>query len=381
MKGAQISSTSEQSALATEPDRRCAPRRRRWVFAAVAAVLAIAGVLAGVTRPFGHGGNAATGAGGNSSPTSTQPVIRQDLSEQTSIDATLGYAGSYSVLNEDQGTITWLPAAGQVIHEGQILYRVSDNPVVLLYGSTPVYRALSEGVSGPDVTQLNAALVALGYATSSEISPTSDYFGSETTLALESLQKALGLSQTGTLSLGEAVFLPSAARISTVSATLGAPAQPGQAVLAASSVTRQVVINLDAADQSEVSVGDKVTITLPDGRTAPGTVTSVGKVATSGSTPTVTVDVTPDDPAAVGSLDGAPVQVSITTASVTDALVVPVDALLARASGGYAVEVVAPDGVRHLVTVSLGLFDDAAGLVQVTGAGLSVGQLVVVPSL
>jgi hypothetical protein len=60
-------------------------------------------------------------------------------------------------------------------------------------------------------------------------------------------------------------------------------------------------------------------------------------------------------------------------------LVVPVDALLALASGGYAVEVVGPGGARHLVAVTPGLFDDADGLVQVDGE-LRDGQRVVVPA-
>src|SRR5258708_14128063 len=109
-------------------------------------------------------------------------------------------------------------------------------------------------------------------------------------------------------------------------------------VLAARSARRVVTIALDAAEQAEVKAGDRVTITLPGGQATPGVVSSVGKVATGGSTPTVTVLVTPADPAATGSLDQAPVQVSLTTASVQDALVVPVNALMARASGGYAVE-------------------------------------------
>ncbi len=58
----------------------------------------------------------------------------------------------------------------------------------------------------------------------------------------------------------------------------------------------------------------------------------------------------------------------------------PVDALLALASGGYAVEEVAEGGVHHLVAVSIGLFDDADGLVQVSGPGLAAGQRVVVPA-
>ena len=98
------------------------------------------------------------------------------------------------------------------------------------------------------------------------------------------------------------------------------------------------------------------------------------------SAPTIEVDITPNEPNATGHLDAAPVQVSITTASVESALVVPVSALLALAGGGYAVEEVPSDGVHRLVPVTVGLFDDAAGDVQVSGPELAAGQRLVVPS-
>jgi hypothetical protein len=151
-------------------------------------------------------------------------------------------------------------------------------------------------------------------------------------------------------------------------------------VLAATSARHVVTIALDAAQQSQVKAGDKVMITLPTGRVTPGVVSSVGKVATGSDSPKVTVTVTLNHPKAAGALHQAPVTVSITTATVKHALVVPVDALLARAAGGYAVEEVSPGGRHHLVPVTLGLFDDAAGLVQVTGAGLAAGQRIVVPA-
>jgi multidrug efflux pump subunit AcrA (membrane-fusion protein) len=72
--------------------------------------------------------------------------------------------------------------------------------------------------------------------------------------------------------------------------------------------------------------------------------------------------------------------VEIITNTVRNALVVPVNALLALAGGGYAVEVVGSDGRHRLVPVSTGLFDDADGLVQVTGSELAAGQRVVVPA-
>jgi multidrug efflux pump subunit AcrA (membrane-fusion protein) len=64
---------------------------------------------------------------------------------------------------------------------------------------------------------------------------------------------------------------------------------------------------------------------------------------------------------------------------VQNVLAVPVTALLAQSSGQYVVEVVGPRGTRRWVPVRPGIFDDASGLVQVTGA-LAPGQRVVVAS-
>ena len=102
------------------------------------------------------------------------------------------------MINQARGTYTKLPAAGQVIPQGHVLYRVNDRPVVLLYGSTPAYRTLSAGASGPDVAELNADLVALGYATPAQLSPRSASFGPATTTAVAKLQAALGVTQSGT---------------------------------------------------------------------------------------------------------------------------------------------------------------------------------------
>ena len=370
-------------------------RRRLIIVLALATVLVLGGVAVAVSDPFARSPQSTTGVADNSDPTSLTTVTRGDLTSETQVNATLGYAGNYSVVNQAQGTVTSLPAVGQVISQGQVLYEVDAQPVVLLYGSTPAYRSLSEGastaeVTGPDVQELNADLVALGYVTSAELSPTSDQFSWWTKVGVERLQSALGVTQSGTLALGEAVFLPTAARITAVTATLGAPAGAGQPAMSAASTTRQVSIALDAAQQSEVTVGDKVTITLPNNETTPGVISSVGTVATapsstgadnSDSSPTITVLVSPTDPAATGTWDEAPVEVSITTQAVANVLVVPVDALLALSGGGYAVEEVGADGDHRLVRVTPGLFDDAEGMVQVIGSGLAAGQRVVVPAL
>ena len=367
--------------------------RRRWIAAVVLAAVAAAGIAAGIAGTRTRGGAGGGGVGDNAYPTSTATVTRQSLSSEIPVTATLGYAGSYTVVNQASGILTRLPQIGKVVSEGQVLYEVSGRPVVLFYGATPAYRSLSAGtnnaLTGPDVRELNADLVAMGYASSSEIPAGSDMFSSWTAAGVEKLQSALGVTANGTLGLGDIVFLPGAARITSVSAALGATVPAGQAVMSATSTARVVTVDLDSAQQSEVAAGDHVTITLPDNSVTPGVVTSVGKVATSASpsaaspgssgAPTITVLVTPADPAATGTWDQAPVTVDITTASVHDALVVPVDALLALSGGGYAVEVVGTNGVHHLVSVTLGIFDDADGLVQVSGYELSAGMPVVVP--
>jgi hypothetical protein len=360
------------------------------VIVAVVLVLLAAGVLVVVSGVFdGDGGSSRSAE--NGSATSLATLTRRSLSAQTQVNGTLGYAGSYTVLGRAHGTVTWLPAVGRVIRQGQVLYRVDGAPVVLLYGSTPAYRALAEGATaaeatGADVAQLNHDLVALGYVDSAAVDSAWDEFNWATKAGVEKLQKHLGVDQTGKLSLGDVVFLPTAGRVTTLQATLGAPATGP--VLQASSTARTVSVALGADLQSEVKAGDRVTITLPGGSTTPGTVTSVGKVATapsnnsggSDSGPTVPVTIRPTDPTATGSLDQAPVLVAITERTVHNVLAVPVNALLALAGGGYAVEVADADGTRQLVPVSPGLFDDAAGLVQVTGPDLAVGQHVVVPA-
>jgi hypothetical protein len=354
----------------------------------VLVVVTVLVVVLVVADPFSAGPSSA-GITDNADATSTATVITRTLSSQTQVDATLGYAGSYDVVNEAMGTITSLPAVGQVISQGQILYEVDGAPVVLLYGSTPAYRTLAEGssataVTGADVAELNDDLVALGYVTTADLGSGGSDFSSWTKVGVEALQKALGVTQNGTLSLGQVVFLPTAARITALGADtiVGGQAQPGSAVLSATSTTRVVTLALDATEQSQVAVGDRVSISLPDNQTTPGVISSVGTVATTpsgGGNPTVTVLVTPTDPTATGSIDEAPVVVSITTASVNDALVVPVDSLLALASGGYAIEVVSARRVHSLVPVTLGLFDDADGLVQVSGSAVHAGQRIVVP--
>jgi Putative peptidoglycan binding domain len=304
-----------------------------------------------------------------------------------SAQSNLSTARSSAALYGQGSTFTALPSVGQVLARGQTLYEIGGQPVLLLYGATPATRAFVAGMSpGPDVAELNVNLDALGYGRGLA----GDEFTAGTATAIRALQSARGASVTGELLVGSVVFESGPVRVTSVTPAAGATVMPGP-VLAITSTARQVKLALDASEQSSVKVGDTVAITLPDNQTTPGRITYVSSVATSPSSdgkggggeeesaPTVEVHATPTDPTATGHLDQAPVNVEITTESVQNVLAVPVDALLALAGGGYALEI-ADGHVHRLVAITVGLFDDAEGLVQVSGQSLSAGQRVVVPA-
>jgi len=266
--------------------------------------------------------------------------------------------------------------------KGRALYRVDGKPVPLLYGRLPAWRELSVGVDdGPDVRQLEQNLVALGYDPDRAIT-VDDHFTRATRAAVERWQEVLGLKATGTVRPSDAVWQPGPVRVATRKASVGDSARPGSPLLEATGTGRQVTIDLDASRQPYVRAGDRVDLELPGGRTTTGRVTSVGKVASvpagdgGDATPTVELVVSLDDPEATGRLDQAPVEASITTEVRKGVLAVPVNALLALAEGGYAVEV-ERDGRRQLVGIETGLFAD--GQVEVDGEGLRAGDQVVVP--
>jgi hypothetical protein len=402
----QVAPGGEQPGGHAIPAWRAGYRRRRrgWVAVVVAVVVVLAAGLGGADAAgvFRFPKSAVSNSG---YATGTVAVRRGSLTEQTQESGVLGSAGSYSVVapgssGAGAGTFTWLPQAGDIIGQGQALYDVNETPVALLYGSVPAYQDLSEGMTGGDIRELNADLVKLGCATSAALGPRSgwDYFSSDTAYALGLLQSRLGLTVTGSLPLGQMVFLPSAIRVTGLGAEAvpGGPAAPGAVVLTGSSLSPAVTVSLDASMETEVAVGSKVAVSLPDGAVTPGVVSQVSTVAASSSPSsgnsgnggsgngspapaTITVLVSLTAPAAVGHLSQVPVEVTITTRAVSNVLIVPVDALLARPGGGYAVEVTGPGG-HHLVSATPGLFDDAAGTVQVTG-NLTPGQRVVVPGI
>jgi peptidoglycan hydrolase-like protein with peptidoglycan-binding domain len=363
-------------------------KRKTWALVAaavLAAVIATGGVVVASSA------KQATPAP-QDTPANTAMVEKGKLSDMVSQDGTLTYRGGpdgspYAVINQASGRYTKLPEDGNKVDCGDMLYRVDEDPVLLLCGTVPAYRDLHRGDAGKDVRQLNRNLHKLGYDSDAGIDIDSDDndFTWQTEEALKKLQHDKGFDVTGELDIGDVVFLPMSVRIAKVTGELGGSARPGGQVAQATSNTPDVQVDLDASQQGEVRKGDRAQITLPSNSSVKGKVDRLGKVArTAGKDngavgATIPAYISLDDPKEARGLDKAPVQVEITTKGVESALSVPVTAIVGKSGGGFAVEVVRDGGQRQLVAVELGLFDAADGRVEVEG-DLREGDQVVLPS-
>ncbi|MER5830911.1 peptidoglycan-binding protein [Streptomyces sp. NPDC002130] len=402
-------------------------RGRRTVLVASALVVVAAVAVVGALGLGGGGSQAGSSAPPRSG--STVPVTRTTLTERTTVDGQLGYGAEIPLPVKATGTVTWLPAEGTTVKRGGTLLRVDDRPVVLLYGTLPMYRELgltagtrqetgtagdTEGsgdqgrtdetsgapdpsgsptpggagaggtraggaggtLRGMDVLQFESNLAALGYTGFT----VDEEFTDLTARAVKRWQKSLGLPQTGTVGIGDVVYSAGKVRIGHAGVRLGSPATDD--VLRYTGTSRKVVVNASAAEDSWAVRGAAVTIGLPDGKSVKGEVASVGKSATApeggggegdSAAPTVPVTITIKDQKSVGRLESAPVTVEYVGRERADVLTVPVAALVALAEGGHGLETA--DG--RFVAVKTGLFAD--GRVEVSGSAVREGMNVRIP--
>jgi len=300
--------------------------------------------------------------------------------------------------------LTAVPRQQAVVHRGGALYEVDGQPVRLLYGGRPAWRGFGLGMpDGPDVRELEQNLVALGAGSGLLVD---EHFSAATAAAVRVWQRALGAPGTGTLPAGSVSFLPGPVRVAAADAAPGAALQPGAPILEVSSTWRVVTATVDLVTAAGIAPGQRTTVALPSGVTVPGTVAATSPVLApapgqgqgsdrSGQSGggadqpaaavTVTVAIDGRLPAVGGgagsadALDQLPVRLAVTTAVRHRVLAVPIAALLASPGGGYEVAVVA-GGARRRVPVTVGLFDDTAGVVEAAGPGLAAGARVEVPA-
>lgn len=268
----------------SNPDREIPEtgRRSRWLWIVGIAVLAVAAVAAVAAI----GGSSDDGVTATVSAPSFAQVVRIDLVEEESYDGVLGTEAGDPINSPAQGTVTStaevgvlveqggafltvdnepvvllygeLPAfralrptedslaltghasgivtdvaaSGETVEQGDVLYRVDGEPVVLMYGDVPAYRPmrdLSENMEGDDVRQLEEALVALGYDPDG-VATVDDEFTDYTETMVERWQEDLGVEADGVVELGDVIFIPEEADILSVSIEVGQSVGPGQPI-------------------------------------------------------------------------------------------------------------------------------------------------------
>jgi hypothetical protein len=270
---------------------------------------------------------------------------------------------------------------------GGSLFSVDFEPTVVLSGAVPAYRSLDASVNdGPDVRQLEDALVALGHGAG----VTADqHFDAATAAAVKRWETSLGRADPdGVVELGDVTFASGEVRIGTISADVGSRVQDGSTILEATPTAHVVTIDLAASRSNELEPGAAVALTMPDGVETTGQVATIGsqssaaadpnqQVPGGSSQPTVPVTITLDNPTTAAAFDTGSVEVALERSREEGATAVPVEALLALVEGGYAVEVT--DGATsRLVGVEVGTFAD--GFVGIIGDGVEPGAEVVVPA-
>ena len=260
---------------------------------------------------------------------------------------------------------------------------------VVMYGSTPAFRTMSRGDEGPDVYQLEENLAALGFGDTSGFS-VDGAFDEATGDAVRAWQRSLGTYIDGEVGTADVLFVSGPVQIGSwqpgieVGQDIGAGVPlaaltvieaPSDGVMA---TTQRVIAQLPLAERDLLEEGGTVNVELPDNSDIAGTVAAINPAPLTDAQGEgfVEVTITLAEAAPVVWI-GASVDVEIVETLVRDALVVPATALLALVEGGYAVEVMQPDGTTVLVGVETGLFAD--GDVEVRAAGLQEGDPVVVP--
>ncbi|MFI5864032.1 peptidoglycan-binding protein [Streptomyces sp. NPDC051546] len=368
------------------PDARGSRRgRRRGTVVPLVLIVALAGTAAwGATRPWEDKGAVAEQP---SADHGTVVVEKGSLSSSIQVAGALGYDAPTPVVASGQGTLTALPAVGSVVKAGGKLYEVDGRPVVLMTGERPMWRDLGPGVAdGPDVKQLKSNLIKLGHAGGLGLA-VDEKFTEGTATAVKRWQKTLGVKETGTVAPGTVVMLPLAAvQVQKLGAQLGSALGAGS-VMTVSGTGLVAVVQPAENQLSQFKPDGRVVVNLAGGGSVEGRIRSLirggdgnggdggGSGAGGGGQQRTSVTIVLDSQDKAQSAGPSSVTVNVVGQTASDALIVPVTALLALDGGGYGVKVV--DGATsRLVKVQLGLVADAKA--QITG-DVKSGDQVVIP--
>lgn len=276
-------------------------------------------------------------------------------------------------VNNAAGVLTGIDVeAGREVDQGSQLYSVNLRPVIIAEGEVPAFRAITPGVRGADVQQLQSMLAALGYYGG----PIDGGAGAATVRAIGDWQGSLGLERTGIVELGDMIFvqaLPTRVTLDPEVVQLGATLSGGERILSGLPASPAFKLSVTEAQAAMIPTGTPLEISSPDGKIWRGvTADRVGDVDTDATV----MRVVGDSGGVICGSDCSTIPVSgevslgakVITVPTVSGLVAPSGALITTVNGDTAV--VDANGTRFTVTVKA----SAKGMSVISGVeeGLQV---------
>ncbi|WP_371030985.1 peptidoglycan-binding protein [Pseudoclavibacter sp. JSM 162008] len=204
------------------------PARRRGFSATVALVIVATLAVAASLVAFSVFRPTPPGLATASVPSEVQ-LVAEELTDARAVELTAQLGDDASLPSPTSGTLTdsSCTAGGDLVSGGSS-FKVGETPLVSLHTSTPLWRDLSYGLKGPDVTALQVALAGLGY----DVSET-DTFDWQTWSAWDDLVESMyGDTKQGELALAQVLWLPSATiSVQSCPVPLGQTAAQGEALV------------------------------------------------------------------------------------------------------------------------------------------------------
>ena len=290
----------------------------------------------------------------DSRESTTVAVRRGEVGASLALNVVAEWKAIPAGRNRAAGIVTAVSVApGDEVGQGSALYAVDLRPVVIGRGEVPAFRAISEGVAGPDVAQLQQLLAELGLYSG----PSDGTAGAQTVGAIRAWQKQLGVEPSGVVQIGDVIFvaaLPARVLVDPEVVAVGNAVAGGERAVRLLPGEPEFGIPVTAAQAELVPQGTAVEITAPGGALWKAEVAGQRADAPSG---TVVLAL---HPAAGGTICGEHCgQLPVTQPSrlparvivvpVVEGLVVPSAALVTGADGRTAV--IDAGGSRHPVTV------------------------------
>ncbi len=355
-------------------------RKRQATVVAVTAAAVIGGIVIVPRVVESQEPDAIADATTASAEPETVQVQRRDLTETAKTNGTLGFGETSTLPIDAQGIVTQAPAVGDQLEPGDVVVEVGGRPVTLAHGAQPLFRELRRVTSnerdpagdrlglqtGDDVTQLQTFLLQQGHDDSGRLK-TDGTFGLSTERAVKSWQREVGHPATGKVDRTQLIFVDGAVRIDQTS-----PVGQPFGSIATSSTSPTVTATVSTRQRSFFEIGQRVDLEAATS-SATGTVTKLERATSADGSIQLEVRIEIDDAGTLGTADSVEVISGREVAS--NALTVPVRALIALADGGWALQRQSGNG-PELTGVELGAIVD--GFAEING--VDEGTVVVVPS-